>query len=307
MMRMKWIVVLLLASLVLSACRPIQAPSDLEANKALLQQYAEGWSGGPPELFDAVLDPDFVLHHAEFPGITRKTIHNGWVASILRYAPDFTQTPMDMIAEGDWVVTLTLISVTPPERQGHADYGMMSMARIANSQIAELWMFSDEVAVGRYYGEIPNPEQRYDSLWGDDGTAQGVTETRAETVAIVREWLEGDESAAQRLVSDEFVFHSTMYPRRHAFDDRTQIMAELRTAFPDLTITVEDPLIVEGDKVGVRFTMQGTNTGPFLDREASGKVITWPGIAIYRVLDGAIVEEWILWSGYYVYSQIRGW
>lgn len=64
---------------------------------------------------------------------------------------------------------------------------------------------------------------------------------------------------------------------------------------------------VEGDKVGVRFTMQGANTVPFLDREASGKTLMWPGIAIYRVLDDKIAEEWILWSGYDVYSQIRGW
>lgn len=64
-------------------------------------------------------------------------------------------------------------------------------------------------------------------------------------------------------------------------------------------------MIAEGDKVGVRFTMQGANTGPFLDREASGKTFTWPGMAVYRILDGTIVEEWILWSGYYVYSEIR--
>lgn len=130
----------------------------------------------------------------------------------------------------------------------------------------------------------------YDSFWGDDGATQGVTGTRDENTAIVRAWLEGDKSAVAGLVSDEFVFHSTMYPRRHTFADRTAIMTDLRAAFPDLTITLEEPMIVEGDKVGVRFTMQGTNTGSFLDRKASGKAITWPGIAIHRVLDGKIAE-----------------
>ena len=123
----------------------------------------------------------------------------------------------------------------------------------------------------------------------------------------MRQWVEGDDSAQESLAADEFMFHSTLYPEQHTYQDRTQIMEELRTAFPDLSITLEEPLIAEGEKVAVRFTLRGTHTGPYFDLEASGKALAWPGIAVYRVLDGKIAEEWLLWSGYYVYSQIRGW
>ena len=308
MVRRKWnVAMLLLAMLALSACRPIQAPAEPVANKVLMNQLAEAWSTGAPELIDKALKPEFVLHQVEFPGIA--SAHDYWlfIYDVHSFAPDFKATFSDVLADGDWVIARGLLEATPPSDGRHARYGALHMARVADGQIAELWTVTDEIAVNKYFGEIPNPGDRADFSWGDDGAMPGVTGTREENMALVRQWLEGDDAARQALASEQFMFHSTMYPEQHAFQDRTAIMEELRTAFPDLTITVEEPMIAEGDKVGVRFTMQGANTGPFLDREASGKTFTWPGMAVYRILDGTIVEEWILWSGYYVYSEIRGW
>lgn len=300
--------ILLLAMLALGACRPVQAPAvEPETNKVLMDQLAEAWSTGAPETIDAILKPEFALHQVEFPGID--SAHDYWlfIYDVHSFVPDFKATFSDVIADGDWMVARGLLEATPPSDGRHARYGALHVARVVDGQIAELWTVTDEIAVNKYFGEIPNPGDRVDFSWGDDGAIQGVTGTSEENMALVRQWLEGDDDARAMLASEQFVFHSTMYPEQHAFQDRTAILAELRTAFPDLTVTIEEPLIVEDDKVGVRFTMQGTNTGAFLDQEASGKAITWPGIAIYRVLDGKIVEEWILWSGYYLYSQIRGW
>jgi len=298
--------ILLLAMLALGACRPVQAPADFEANKALLYQLAEAWSKDAPELIDGALNSDFVLHDAEFPGVTNAAEYKGFVASVRSYVPDFTKTPVAVLSDGEWVISRGVLEGTLSDKR-HPVYGVLEVARIADGRVAELWLLSDEFSVNKVFGEIPNPDKRVEFLWGDDSAMQGVTGTREENMALVRQWLEGDDAARETLANKQFVFHSTMYPEQHTFQDRTAIMAELRTAFPDLTITVEEPLIVEGDKVGVRFTMQGTNTGPLLDQEASGKALTWPGMAIYRVLDGKIAEEWMLWSGYYVYSQIRGW
>jgi hypothetical protein len=58
-------------------------------------------------------------------------------------------------------------------------------------------------------------------------------------------------------------------------------------------------MIAEGDWVVTRALMSVTPP----ERQGHADY----GIALYRVLDGAIAEEWVLWSGYYVYSQIRGW
>ena len=62
-------------------------------------------------------------------------------------------------------------------------------------------------------------------------------------------------------------------------------------AFPDAHFTLED-LIVEGDTVVVRQTFRGTHTGELMGIPPTGKQVTAPGIAITRVLNGKVVEQW---------------
>jgi predicted ester cyclase len=63
-------------------------------------------------------------------------------------------------------------------------------------------------------------------------------------------------------------------------------------AFPDLTMRVDDIFGAE-DKVVVRFTLAGTNTGPLFGLPPTGRTVVMTGIGIYRfALDGKIVEEW---------------
>ena len=68
----------------------------------------------------------------------------------------------------------------------------------------------------------------------------------------------------------------------------------MRTAFPDLSFTVEDT-VTEADKVAVKTTMRGTHHGPFAGRPASGNPIEVGGCDVFRVQDGRIVEAW--WLG----------
>ncbi len=61
------------------------------------------------------------------------------------------------------------------------------------------------------------------------------------------------------------------------------------TAFPDIYVSIEET-IAEGDKVVASWTCRGTHKGPLKGVAPTGKVVTWKGIAIYRVSDGKIVE-----------------
>jgi len=47
-----------------------------------------------------------------------------------------------------------------------------------------------------------------------------------------------------------------------------------------------------GQKVVVRFTNSGTQTGPFLGALPTGRHAEWPGIGIYTVTNGKISEAW---------------
>jgi steroid delta-isomerase-like uncharacterized protein len=63
-------------------------------------------------------------------------------------------------------------------------------------------------------------------------------------------------------------------------------------AFPDIQITVDDE-IAAGDKVVVRWTVTGTHQGAFGDIPPTDKAVTRAGVAIYRLVNGKIAENWL--------------
>ena len=70
-----------------------------------------------------------------------------------------------------------------------------------------------------------------------------------------------------------------------------QILTELRTAFPDLTIEIRD-VVEQGNKVVVRSEIAGTQRGAFLGRAAKGGKLKIQAIDIHEFQDGKIVRTW---------------
>ena len=65
----------------------------------------------------------------------------------------------------------------------------------------------------------------------------------------------------------------------------------LRTAFPDLHITIDD-LIAEGDRVAGRFTLTGTHQGTLQGVQPTGKRVAFGAMRIYRIQEAKVVETW---------------
>ena len=73
----------------------------------------------------------------------------------------------------------------------------------------------------------------------------------------------------------------------------------MKTPFPDLSFTV-DSMLAESNKVAVRVTVRGTNTGPLVGLPAfgrletpvppTGKSVMHSGMYIFTVSDGKIVS-----------------
>ena len=70
-----------------------------------------------------------------------------------------------------------------------------------------------------------------------------------------------------------------------------QILAELRTTFPDLKIKIED-MVQEEDKVVVRSTITGTQKGPLIGFPAKNHSMSIQAIDIHEIKDGKIVRTW---------------
>jgi predicted ester cyclase len=71
-----------------------------------------------------------------------------------------------------------------------------------------------------------------------------------------------------------------------------QHIAGAEAAFPHYELIADD-LIAEGDKAVVRFSLRATHQGEFMGIPATGRSINVPGIIIYRIADGKIVEHWM--------------
>jgi predicted ester cyclase len=57
---------------------------------------------------------------------------------------------------------------------------------------------------------------------------------------------------------------------------------------------VIDQLVAEDDWVVARITYHGTHTGDFMGAPATGNPMTYGGIHMLRIVDGKVVEFWLL-------------
>jgi steroid delta-isomerase-like uncharacterized protein len=68
-------------------------------------------------------------------------------------------------------------------------------------------------------------------------------------------------------------------------------LGNLRTAFPDFDIKVDD-VIREGDKVVVRSTITGTQKAPWLGLPATGRSMRIQAVDIHQFENGRIASTW---------------
>jgi steroid delta-isomerase-like uncharacterized protein len=104
-------------------------------------------------------------------------------------------------------------------------------------------------------------------------------------------WGKGNLDVIDELTDPSFVDHNAPPGLPPGLEGFKQFVVMYREAFPDIKVTVDD-VIAEGDKVVIRWTAQGTNTGPLVGMPTTGKSATITGITIERKVDGKTVEGW---------------
>jgi acetyl esterase len=119
----------------------------------------------------------------------------------------------------------------------------------------------------------------------------------AHPVDVVRRFLDqvvngGDLTALDDLWAADLVWHGGSLGEYHGIEQFRENMAANATgAFTGMHLHI-DEIVTAGEKVVVRFTNSGTQTGPFLGQPATGKHAAWLGIGIYTVIQGKISEAW---------------
>jgi steroid delta-isomerase-like uncharacterized protein len=101
----------------------------------------------------------------------------------------------------------------------------------------------------------------------------------------------GDLGAVDDYLAEDFVNHDPPLGRAADREGMRAVAAMFRGAFPDWHSEME-LLVGEGDLVVEQFTASGTQQGELFGVPASGQAVSMPGINIWRVRQGRIVERW---------------
>lgn len=111
------------------------------------------------------------------------------------------------------------------------------------------------------------------------------------------DWMDG-------FVDPHFVDHYPPMPgRASGVEGFKQGFAALRSAFPDLRLTIED-MISEGEKVSFRITLHGTHLGAFAGIPPTGRAVTWPAVGIMLISEGKIMERWLQSDATHLMKQL---
>ena len=147
-------ILLLTASVLFYSCSSNTQQTNLYANRDVVKKYHEVWSNGQVNELDKILAPDFVCHFID--GIEWKGIEgaNSSITSHRKSFPDWNEEIVDMISEGDKVVTrfkstgtqLGAFNGLDPIGKKVTIYET-AIYRIANGKIAEQWGFPDAISL----------------------------------------------------------------------------------------------------------------------------------------------------------------
>lgn len=105
-------------------------------------------------------------------------------------------------------------------------------------------------------------------------------------------WEEGNIGLVDELLAPDYVNHSPGMPGRPAGPDGVKaIVSMFRSGMPDLKVVIDD-MIAEGDKVAVRYTIEGTHEGDLFGVPPTGHRVSIESFTVERVSDGRIREHW---------------
>lgn len=121
----------------------------------------------------------------------------------------------------------------------------------------------------------------------------GPADRLSENKALVRRYLEevlnrGNATTVAEVFPDSgFVLNGRLLRPADLAAMRERLLAR----FPDFRVVIEDQ-IAEGDKVVTRVTFHGTHSAEYQGIPATGRRVSYDGVAIDRIENGKVIDGW---------------
>jgi steroid delta-isomerase-like uncharacterized protein len=275
----------------------------------VLREYDEIWNKGNFEFATEAVHPEFTDHPpTRFFDVGRTgpdaLIEAG--QSFRNAFPDFHDTPELVLAEGDTVAYLGMISGT----QEHELFGFPATGRrmrvwgvnffkMRDGMIAERWGQFDVLSMMQQLGLAPGPPQDVsgEQQFGDPMRAAGepqdsIEANKAVYARMVEEVVnQGNFDVVDEIFHPDYVDHAAPPGAPPGLEGVKAIFSMFRTGFPDVKFTI-DQMVGEGNYVATLVHGEGTHTGQFIEFPPSGKHAQWRSVGFFRVEDGKIREHW---------------
>ena len=100
----------------------------------------------------------------------------------------------------------------------------------------------------------------------------------------------GNADALDRLLATNLIDHDGH--SENPIEEIKGLTLALKHGFTNQHHKLEEVLMVESDKIFVRWRMTGTHTGEFFGNPASGKSVNFVGHDLLQIEDGKITQIW---------------
>lgn len=116
-------------------------------------------------------------------------------------------------------------------------------------------------------------------------------------------WDKQDLKIIDELVHPDVVIHSLLgdYRGRRLMKE---VVQKWLSALPDLKV-VNSAIICENDLVTIQWQAKGSHQGEFKGIPATGKIVTYAGVSIYRISEGVITEYWAYLDMQHLLNQMK--
>jgi steroid delta-isomerase-like uncharacterized protein len=106
-------------------------------------------------------------------------------------------------------------------------------------------------------------------------------------------WEQDDyDDLVDELLASDYVNHSPGMPGQPTGPEGVKaVISMFRTGIPDLRLVISD-MVAEGDKVAMRYTIEGTHEGDLFGVPPTGQRVSIESMTVERVSDGKIREHW---------------
>ena len=113
----------------------------------------------------------------------------------------------------------------------------------------------------------------------------------------------GNTASVAEVIAADWVNVDSALPPMKGIEGAKQLMTLFSNAFPDVQLNM-DIVVADADKVAVHFTFRGTQKGKFLAVPPTGKSVSVPGTGVFRIEDGKIVENRVVFDALGMMQQL---